>query len=330
MPSRQTRWDAANVFASRDADDSHQKDKHVAGRKRKADIDPEDQGRHKTMKSQDNATVDDVHDANNVPRNFWPRNSTTYQGMSLIVEAPNGTGWITRSNPSTTGGPMLLPIVAEILAKRSHTNEVMAYLIPLLIDETGTAFKSTDTCAMTDHEIKLAIEETNLKIRNGCLRESVGQSTSDRDEAAADAAHEAPRAGPLTRSEDEQHPGWLEFLDFMELSKSRLLEDESALKFLQSLEPRIFDEGREYFSLQRLFLSLARMANIAQRRERFQEYLVEAPREWYCLKMVCKQGYENVNAVAIEESCGCPQKQKTCLQVRLRPGKLGVFEVRFK
>lgn len=168
---------------------------------------------------------------------------------------------------------------------------------------------------MTDHGLKLAMEEANLKFRNSCLRESVGQSTSDRDEAGADVAHEAPRAGPVTGSKDKQHPSWLEFLDFMELSKSRLLEDESALKVLQSLEPRIFDEGREYFSLQRFFLSLARMANIAQRPERFQEYLVEAPRQWYCLTMVCKQGYENENALAIEEDCGCPLKKKTCLQI---------------
>lgn len=326
--SPQNRGDAAHTVASRDADVRQQKDKQVSGRKRQAVIDPDGQRRQKIMKSQDKTAVVDVHYVNNMPVNVRPVNSNAWQGMSLVVESHHETGWITRSDPSTAGGQKLWQILAEILAKRSHTNEVIAYMAPL-IDETQAAFNSSDLCAMTEHELELAIDKSNLERSDSRLRESDGQSTSDRDEAAADAAHEAPCAGLLTGSEGQQLPGWLELLDFMELSKSRLLEDESALEFLRSLEPSIFDEGWEYFSGQSLFLSLARMANIAERRERFQEYLVEAPREWYCLTTVCKQGYENENALASEENCGCAQKPKTCLQVRIRRGKLGAFDVRF-
>lgn len=116
----------------------------------------------------------------------------------------------------------------------------------------------------------------------------------------------------------------------MDLSKSRLLEDESVLKFLRSLEPRIVDGSQEYFKPHTLFLSLAMKANIAKRRERFEEYLVEAPREWHCFTTVCKYGYESENALASKENCGCPQKRQTCLQVRIRRGKLGAFDVRFR
>lgn len=116
----------------------------------------------------------------------------------------------------------------------------------------------------------------------------------------------------------------------MELSKSRLLESEPALNFLWSLEPNIIDDSNLSFQIHTLSLSLARMANILQRRERFEEYLVEARREWYCLTTVYKYGYEDENALVSEENCGCPQEQKKCLQVRIRRGKLGAFDVRFR
>ncbi|KAG6362116.1 hypothetical protein INS49_010345 [Diaporthe citri] len=311
---QQNRQDAVQIVPSREADVSHQKEKQVAGRQRQAEIDPDGQRRQKTMKSQDNTAVVDVHDANNMPVNVRPMNSNTWQGASVVVESHHRTGWITRSDPSTAGGQKLWQILAEILAKRSHTNEVIAYMAPT-IDESRASSKPSDLCAMTVNELELAIGEANLKIRHSRLRESVGQLISDRDEAAADIGREAPRAGPLTGSEDEQHPGWLELLDFMELGKSRFL---------------IFDESQEYCSLQTLFLSFARMANIAKRRERFEEYLVEAPREWYCFTTVCKNGYQNEGAMASEKNCDCPQNEMACLQVRIRRGRLRAFDFRFR
>lgn len=312
-----------------DGDGSHQKYKHVAGRKRQAEIDPADQRRHKTMKSQDNTTVDDVHDANNIPVNVRPENSHAWQGTNIATPPPYGNGFLSQTDPSTIEGQELWKIMADILAKWSPTNEVIAYMAPAIkVDKSRAAITPSELRAMTN-EAKRAIEKSNLEIQNRRLRESVGQSTSDRAEAAADAEHEAPRAGPLTGPGHGWYPHWQELLDSEELSKSRLLEDEPALDFLRSLEPRIIDESHGYFGPHTLYLHLTRMANIAERRERFQEYLVEAPREWYCLTTVCKQGYENENAMAIEEKCGCPQKQGTCLQVRIRRGKLGAFDVRF-
>ena len=131
-------------------------------------------------------------------------------------------------------------------------------------------------------------------------------------------------------TKDDHDPDWQELIDVMDLSKSRLLEDESVLKFLRSLEPRIVDGSQGYFKPHTFFLSLAAKANIAKRRERFEEYLVEAPREWYCFTTVCKSGYEAENALASKENCGCPQKPQTCLQVRTRRAKLGAFDVRFR
>lgn len=116
----------------------------------------------------------------------------------------------------------------------------------------------------------------------------------------------------------------------MELSKSRLLEDETARRFLRSLEPRVIGKSNWFFEPHTLFLSLARMANVSQRRERFEEYLVEAPWEWYCLTMVYKHGYESKHALASEKNCGCLQSQKTCLQARTRRGRLGAFDVQFR
>lgn len=155
-------------------------------------------------------------------------------------------------------------------------------------------------------------------------------SRGDGDEAAADTAYDAPSARPLTKSEDCRYPDWQELLNFMELSKSRLLESEPALNFLWSLEPIIIDDSNVSFQTHTLFLSLARMANISQRWERFEEYLVEARRDWYCLTTLYKHGYEDENALASEEDCGCPQEQRKCLQVRIGRGKLGAFDVRFR
>lgn len=101
-------------------------------------------------------------------------------------------------------GQKLWQILAGILAKRSPTSEVIAYKA-LAIDKTRGAFKPPDFCAMT-HELKRAMEESNLEIQNRRLRESVGQSTSDLDETAADPAHEASRAGPLTKSGHGWYP----------------------------------------------------------------------------------------------------------------------------
>ncbi|KAK7741108.1 hypothetical protein SLS63_000661 [Diaporthe eres] len=330
VPSRQTRRDAANIFASRETDDIHQQDKQAAGRKRQATIDPDGQRRQKAMKSQDDTTVDDVHDANNIPVKVRPESIHTWQGTNVATPSPYGNGFISHTDPSTTDGQELLQTMADILAKWSPTKEVITYMAPAVKgDKNRAAFTPSDLCEM-NNELKRAIEESNLEIQNRRLRESVGQSASDRDETAADEGNEARCAGPLTGPGHGWYPDWQKVLDAEELSKSRFLEDEPAHNFLRSLEPRIIDASHGYFGPHTLYLHLARMANIAQRRERFQEYLVEAPRQWYCLTTVCKQGYENENALAIEENCRCPLEKKTCLQVCIQRGKLGFFDVRFR
>lgn len=197
--SRQNQREAANIFASTDADNSYQKDKQVAGSKRQAVIDPDGQQRQKGMKSQDNAMVDHVHDANIIPSPEKIRlgNSDTWHSTNVVGQSDGRTGWVTRSDPSTTEGQKLWQILAEILAKRTHTNEVIAYMTTA-IDETRAAFKPSDLCAMIRLELELAVEKASLEIRHSLFRESLEQSTSDQDEAAAGIEREAPRAGPLT------------------------------------------------------------------------------------------------------------------------------------
>lgn len=63
--------------------------------------------------------------------------------------------------------------------------------------------------------------------------------------------------GSSGKFEEAQFPGSNEDLDFLELRKSRLLENESALQFLRSLGPRIVGESLYFFEPHTLFLALS-------------------------------------------------------------------------
>ncbi|POS69732.1 hypothetical protein DHEL01_v211876 [Diaporthe helianthi] len=83
-----------------------------------------------------------------------------------------------------------------------------------------------------------------------------GQPEGNGAGAPTESEHQAPTVGSSGQFENAQFPGWQEFLDFMELSKSRLLEDQSALQLLSLLEPRIGGESCCFFEPHYLFLTL--------------------------------------------------------------------------
>lgn len=329
----------AKTIAPKDAkethnsDQSHHKDRQVIAKKRQAaDLAPGDQ---KAMKYQKVTGSDAVQ--------LLTKNSNIWQGTKV---APwlYGTGYIAKLNHSRTEGQILQKILISPLAKEGSMEEINTPVSDGscefdVVDAIGGQLsdESRDGKYLVEKKSKAATHTQPVARPHQAavsaprpVNEGTGQSGEDGDEAAADTAHEAHRNGLLKESKIGRYSEWQDLLIFMDLSKSRLLENEPALKFLRSLEPRIINDSNGSLLFYTLFLSLARMANIPQRRERFEEYLVEATREWYCLTTVYKYGYEDETALASEENCECPQKQKPCLQVRIRRGKLGAFDVRFK
>lgn len=352
-PSGEDRFRAALAAAHKHeketlgGDDSHQKDRQVAGTKHQgSEIPPENQRRPKAIRYQEFATEHVAIDANNVPPNVQTK-SKIWQGASVKAPSPYGAGFITNLDPSMTQeqGPQNL---IDRAAEQSPLGQVVMHAAPTIKRRRGNVLKDMiegpkgDNSRVGKYPVQLksrAATQTQPVTRSQDSRieppaqvhiEDTGNSRTSRDEASTDPDDETPSTAPLMGTKDDHYPDWQELIDVMDLSKSRLLENESVLNFLRSLEPRIVDGSQEYFKPLTLFLSLAMKANIAKRRERFEEYLVEAPREWYCFTTVCKYGYESENALASKENCGCPQKQQTCLQVRIRRGKLGAFDVRFR
>lgn len=353
-PSGEDRFRAALAAAHRHAkethssDDSHQKDKQVAGTKRQgSEVPPENQRRPKTMRYQEVSTVHVANGANNVPPNIQTR-SKIWQGAGFTGPSSCGAGYIANMGPSMSQEQGLQKILREQIAQKNPTGECIRSTAPDIRRSCGSVIGDTidgrkyeerkvgrypvqrnSQAASETHSVPRSQDSRTMSPAQVQIKDS-GTSRSGRDQVSTVLEDETSSTAPIMGTKDDHYPDWQELIDVMDLSKSRLLEDKSVLNFLRSLEPRIVDGTQGYFKPHTLFLSLAMKANIAKRRERFEEYLVEAPREWYCFTTVCKNGYENEKALASEANCGCPQKQQTCLQVRIRRGKLGAFDVRFR
>lgn len=352
--SGEDRFRAALATAQRHAkethssDDGHQKDKQVAGTKRQgSEVPPENQRRPKAIKYQENATADVANDARNVPPNVQTE-SRIWQGAGFTAPSPYRAGYMANRDPSMSQEQGLQKILMDQMAQENPTGEYTRCTAPAINGSSGGVIGDTidgrkydesragnysvhwsSQAASQTHSVTRSQDSRTMSPAQVHIKDS-GTSRSGRDHVSTVLEDETSSTGPLMGTKDYHYPDWQELIDVMDLSKSRLLEDESVLKFLRSLEPRIVDGSHEYFKPHTLFVSLAAKANIAKRRERFEEYLVEAPREWYCFTTVCKSGYESENALASQEKCGCAQKPQTCLQVCIRRGKLGAFDVRFR
>lgn len=322
------------VKRAHDSDGSHKKDSQAAERKRQAfEVCPRDQIGQTPMKYKDLGTGNVANGATCAPVHVRPTYSKIWQTGNVATPSQYGTGYANNLCFPTTEVQAAQRSIDEE-ASLAPVEQAATYTAPFL--ETSPSFSVRD--AKGSQEID-AGDQTRIFARLQMARakspaqrdmEEIGRSKGDGERMSVEPEHDASTVGLPIDFEGDECPGWHELLDFMELSKSRLLEDEAALRLLRSLEPRIIGKSNWFFEPHTLFLSLARMANISQRRQRFGEYLIEAPREWYCLSMVYKHGYESEHALASKENCGCPLSQKTCLQARIRRGRLGAFDVRFR
>lgn len=129
---------------------------------------------------------------------------------------------------------------------------------PLPYEVKNKSFAGGQKPAVSQPQMSRAESPARLDV------EETGRLRGDGEGEPVEREHEVSTVGSSMEFEDDRFPGWQEPLDFMELSKSRLLEDESALRLLKSLEPRAIEESNWFFEPHTLFLSLARMSNVSE------------------------------------------------------------------
>lgn len=172
-------WSPSNIEGYHSDRHRHQNENHVVGTKRQAaEMSPDDTRIPKAMKH-DPTTVDVDMTGNSMPPWAVPRNNiwqgtkvvvpspfpreNIWEGTNVVIPSPDGTGYISYSDPSTAGGKKLSQIVAEQMAKLSHTGEVIMYTGPV-IDKNLPKFESGDILGLSSSKLRRAIQEANLRM----------------------------------------------------------------------------------------------------------------------------------------------------------------------
>lgn len=120
--SRPIQQDTANIFISKDADDSHRKDKQGAGRKRQAaEMASDDKAPETALTNQNPTTANLTYDVKNLPAFVWCKNEANLQRVEVAKPSPYVAGYLAKLGPSTSQGKSLQKIIMNQITQESPT-----------------------------------------------------------------------------------------------------------------------------------------------------------------------------------------------------------------